>query len=196
MSTFKLIALPGTHGFEDDWYRPNSFFMQEAKRHGVELFNEEDPFIWSTNIDGLIGRNDGWSAAGSSLRWYIGKKCEHGIKPHPSVNIIAHSHAGQIAAYAMAQRVKCHTLITVGTPVRKDMEDIWKMARPYMQYWFHIRTKGFDKWQFLGSISRWRPSSNRDFDLANLNYVIPGETHYGLLDPNLWTSRYWWRFLT
>src|SRR5690348_2667600 len=124
----RVILVPGTwHG---EWSDPDSPFWTflEAQRFRPLKFRG-----WSGDVDGLPHVIDpqkseklsDWIAGGWAL-FYLLRNL-----PYERRNVVAHSHGGQVALFAAGlARVQIHRLITVCTPVRKDMADIRKLAAP------------------------------------------------------------------
>lgn len=191
-SKIPTILIAGTWGDDAAWWKIGSPFWMEARRNGVSLQNGADPYTWTTEVDGLFGRNRDWETAGDALRWYCG------AKKLDRVNILAHSHGGQPALYAAAKRLPIDTLITIATPIRWDMEEVAETARPFIRLWIHLRSDRSDWMQWLGEILDGRlawPGTVRDFDVADQNIIEPSVGHSGLLEPGLWTERGWWKWL-
>lgn len=185
------------------WWHPLSTFGQEATAHGVQLAAE--PFVWSTELDGLRGKNWGWWAAGQALRYFAHGEYPpvviniHGDQPAQRVNVIAHSHGGQVAIYAAAQGLLIDTLVTVASPVRRDLRRFRKAARVNIRRWIHIYSPN-DPVQLEGCIGdgsgpfEWQ----RDVSKADQNVEEPTEepnAHSKLHEPALWTARGWWAWV-
>jgi len=186
------ILVPGTWGDSQAWWRQGSPFWAAAEAHGVSLLNGEDPYNWTTEIDGVLGKNRDWETAGDALRWYAAAR---GLK---TVNLICHSHGGGVGQEAAAGGLSVDTFITVATPIRKDMEPVIVKARAHIARWIHLRSDASDWFQWFGEVMDGRlawPGSVREFSLADRNVVEPGVGHSGLLDPALWTARGWWTWL-
>ncbi|OGG46184.1 MAG: hypothetical protein A3F84_10400 [Candidatus Handelsmanbacteria bacterium RIFCSPLOWO2_12_FULL_64_10] len=192
------VLIAGTWGDyqEESWWRPGSPFVREAVRHGVHLLDPGDPFRWSTRLDGLMGGNAEWELSGEVLKWYC-----HAKAPGETVNLIAHSHGGQVAAYALARGLKVGTLVTVATPVRRDMEDVYQRAclrnglPRCVHRWVHIHTDRRDLWQWFGELGDGLLGIRRGMPAPAENVSEPGRDHGSLLDPALWTSRGWWEWV-
>ena len=194
-----VVLIPGTHD-EDRaaWWRYDSPFASALRAHGHALVDGADPFIWSTDLNGTLwddlwGRSHrDWHAAGHALLWYAHLK----EPPHlltgkiQPVSVIAFSHGGQAALYAAYYGLVVQTLITVATPVRRDMRMTASLARPNIAFWVNLFTDGTDLWQILGS-----RSFRRRMPLADQNLYEEGVGHRGLLDADLWTRNRWWDLL-
>ena len=175
------------------WWHPASPFGRASVAHGTIVVAE--PFIWSTALDGVIGFNTGWYSAGAALRYFA-----RYVTPRTPISLIVHSHAGQIAAYAAAQGLEIDVLVTLGTPVRCDMQPTRRAARPRIRRWVHVYSPN-DPVQLEGEqldgggIFSWP----RQMPEADENVEEPTEepdAHGKLHDPALWTARGWWRWLT
>ncbi|MBI4251007.1 MAG: hypothetical protein HY618_00975 [Candidatus Tectomicrobia bacterium] len=185
------VLVAGTWGGFNagDWWRPGSPFAREAGRNGVRLLAPDDPFRWSTRLDGIIGDNGEWELSGEVLKWYC-----HAKAPGEPVNLIAHSHGGQVAAYAAARGLRVSTLITIATPVRRDMEPVYSRASGSISgRWVHIHTGRRDRWQWLGGLGDGLLGVRREMPAPARNVLEPGRDHTSLLDPALWTERGWWK---
>jgi pimeloyl-ACP methyl ester carboxylesterase len=193
------ILIAGTWGQDDPWWKPDSPFWKEAIAHGLELIDEREPFDWTGDIDGILGKNTRWEDAGEKLLYYVRlKHTERRMKGLPGadpVNVIAHSHGGPVGLMAAARRLRIGTLITVATPVRKDNESVIAMAKPNIRRWVHLRSDYSDWWQWFGELMDGRLGIYRDFPQADCNVLEPGVGHSGLLDPALWTARGWWNWV-
>jgi len=187
----KTILLAGTWGLEREraWWQPHSPFWDEASAHGVSLLGEHGPFLWSTALDGVFGQNSDWLNAGGSLLMWA-----HLMTPG-AVNLIAHSHGGQVALYAAAQGLQVKTLVTVATPVRRDLRKILGFARPNIATWIHVRSDWTDYMQLLGELMSGNLGLFRNMKLADRNITVPGVGHSGLLEPSLWTRETWWNYV-
>jgi pimeloyl-ACP methyl ester carboxylesterase len=129
------IPIHGTNAFRigrtGDWWHAGSPFFEKMKERNLVMYRPEDPFFWSSSLEGIVGGNETWCSAGAALRYYLAPIAyEHR-------NLIAHSHGGQVAAYCASGRSTTNiflqpcpirTLIYVGVPVRKDMEEIYSLA--------------------------------------------------------------------
>jgi len=181
----KVLLLAGTHDAANFWWRPGSPFVRGLEAAGHTLAAPEDPYSWSTALDGLVGGNDDWRGAGDALRWWL--------EAHPVDAIVAFSHGGAVVAYALAHHLAppLPVLMTVGMPVRWDLRDVYALARPRVHRWWHVHSDAADWMQWLGSWFDGSRRNIRDLDLADENLVEPGISHRGLLDPDLWRRRGW-----
>lgn len=95
-----------------------------------------------------------WEVAGANLYDYICPTlvpCEHWL-PGRLTHFWLHSHAGNVGFFACAKGAKVNTFVTFCTPVRADMAETIKLARPHMGYWIHVYSDESDPIQIAGSI--------------------------------------------
>lgn len=195
--TRRYVAVGGTHAWRGDvettgrWWQPESRWWHYMKSQGW-LPAREDPFTWSTDLDGLWvpwkgqpSKTD-WEAGGHALMYYL-----QGI-PYQDRHVIAHSHGGQVVAFCVSHGVPIRSLVTVSVPVREDMRVRWELARPLIGRWVHLYSQGWaDRWQWLGTLCDGHFGIVRRFDVAHYNIGFPRAGHSRLLtDPN-WFSQ--WR---
>lgn len=191
-----LITIPGTHGIvsEDRWWRYGSRWWDAAEREGFRHPCPEDPFFWDTDLEGTIGENWGWMAAGAALRWWI--QAHITIPDLAWTWIVAFSHGGQVAAYALQNRFydKVRGVVSLGTPVRTDMKETYRMAVPgFIKEWHHIHSDESDIWQAAGALSDqwWGTEFTREMPYAN-NIEAAGLAHHALVSPDIWDMKGWW----
>lgn len=190
----RVLLIAGTHGYHEPWWQPGSPFVQALEAAGHALAAPADPFSWTTELDGLVGDDRDWQEAAKALRWWL--------QLHPADVIIAHSHGGNVAALALAGGAFVDQLVTVATPVRPELADVYGLAKLHVRRWTHVRSDGADTWQRWGSRT-WRDwvrpwtwgRLERDMAAADCNVFVPGVAHGALLEPALWTARGWWRGL-
>lgn len=205
----KTILVAGTWGEKDlrPWWSPDSDFagmLIEAQANPLRgrrgrpgpreagIILTPEPFRWSTDLDGVIGENRVWETAGAALTWFA-----HKHSPGEAVDLVAHSHGGQVAAYALAQGLMVRNLVTVAAPVRRDMLPIWRIgAKNILGKWHHIHSDDQDFWQWMGArFSGWWVVP-REMPLPAQNIFEPGKGHSELLDPGLWRERGWAGLIT
>jgi len=207
-----VVLVAGTHSWDPkdpDWHSPGSPFVQFLMSRGVfPVFGQQTsehggielrPFVWSTDLGG-VSFGDGdlrvWLAAGLNLYSYIVPPlCPERRLPVDRTNIIAHSHGLQVVLVACRAGLKINTLISVGSPIRKDMDSTAKAARPNIKTWVHIHSDGSDRWQVFGSLFDGRLGIVRKHPLADINEFVPKVGHTDLLrDPDQfhhWQERGW-----
>lgn len=182
--TKPYIAVAGTWGTKrkSDWSLPNSAFAMNLESLGYVPASELDPFEWSTEVDGLDGKNLVWQFSGLSLFYYVVPPLypEARIPPDQTL-IIAFSHGTQVALHAFAHGLKGR-LITVNPPIRTDMEATVRKARPNILRWVNLYGDWKDVWAVLGAIRDGHFGIRRTFPQADENILVPGE-HGAALTP-------------
>jgi hypothetical protein len=206
--TVPLILVPGTHAVDAsqadtaEWYWPGRPFWQAAVVAGVALLGEHDPFEWSSNIGGLGPRKfTEWKPAADALRWYgqlkVTQRALYLRDPVPDpqvVSILAHSHGGNVAAYAAARAVKgfrVDTLILAATPIRADMVPIYAEAVTRCRRVIYLETGGHDLWRRLGLLGGGVGTLPPGVEMVR----CPDADHRDVLDPARWTRLDWWTVL-
>lgn len=193
MSLTSVILIAGTNSWRPgvrEWYMPGSPFVAFLQAQGIEpVFGQNGrPFTWSTDLGG-VGFGDGdhrvWQAAGVNLIDYVVPPRCPNLRILPAyTNVIAHSHALQVVLYACADGLEVDTLVSVGSPVRADMEDTARWARPRIRRWIHLHSDRSDRWQWLGGLFDGRLGIVRRHPLADQNIAIPSVGHSTILrDP-------------
>jgi pimeloyl-ACP methyl ester carboxylesterase len=198
------ITIAGTFGAKHalDWYAPTSDFSKLLRENDCEQL-EVHPlkrYMWSTAIDGVDNNHTTWDASGRALAHYIAPPLlgESLVKPEDTY-IIAHSHGGNVVAYACANYgLKINGLITVGTPIRKDLHDIYKAASPNIARHLHIYAGWRDYWQWWGALFDGRFGIHRKHPFATHNKQVPKGDHGSILRDKhffpLWLERGWLAF--
>ncbi len=161
------------------WWKPGSSFYYGVVKHGYKCYS----FSWNTKLDGLVGKNAHWDSAAGRLV---------NVCPENPI-IIAHSHGGQLPIIAAANGLRIKSLVTLGTPVRKDMP--YKEAKANIGFWTHIYGNRRDYMQLLGSLmigKFW--VLKRSIKEASLNIHHP-VSHSKLHDVEIWNEQNWWKFL-
>jgi hypothetical protein len=96
-----------------------------------------------------------WQVAGSNLfAWVCPPLFDPGHwLPAWLTYIWAHSHGGNVVFFACADGMKVDVLVTFCTPVRGDMAEAIKRARPNVAYWIEVHSDACaDKIQRLGEV--------------------------------------------
>jgi pimeloyl-ACP methyl ester carboxylesterase len=194
---YTLVA--GTHAYDgtfgpEQWYHPGSLFSRYVMRPYGAKPARALPFIWSTDLDGFIGARNrshvDWKTGGYALAGHLDNV------PLRHRNVIAHSFGGPVVAYAM-ERLPINNLITVGTPIRRDLEPVWEAAMPNLRGdWIHLADHRSDWMIRLGQMFDGRFGWRYDMPLATSNVMLPrGMGHSSILnDPDrmtLWFSQGW-----
>jgi len=145
-----------------------------ARDHGFERVGRTLRF-WSTALSGtrFCGNNHlAWQFGGEQVNDYL----ETVDAP---VLILAHSHGGQVAAYALANGARCDTLITIDTPIRRDMEPVWQAGIWNRRRHLHLYGTGWGSRMRIFGQRRFK----RQMPWATKNRHIDGG-HSGILtDP-------------
>jgi hypothetical protein len=193
------IPVQGTNGWPDhperEWWfagtaqQPASPFVRFLASERWAVWNPADPFVWSTDVNGLGPlsrllpgtRTNDWRAGGKALRWYLAEV------PFEARILLAHSHGLQVVLEALADSpsITIPALISVGSPIRVDMAALARLARPHIQYWLHLHAR-LDLWQRLGQLfdgevnlrGRWPtdyPQPDRLVELAGGGATVHGE---------------------
>lgn len=197
------IAVAGTFGAkkQEDWHLPQSDFSKFLLESGFDQL-ETNPlkrYMWSTALDGIDANNTTWDAAGRALAHYIAPPLlgESLVKPEDTY-IIAHSHGGNVVAYACGKYgLKINGLITVGTPIRKDLYEVYQAAVPNISRHLHLHAGWRDFWQIFGAFFDGRFGIHRKHPFATENRKVPKD-HGGILRDKrlfpLWVERGWLSF--
>jgi hypothetical protein len=187
----KVILVAGTWAYDEKeaWWKPGSLFHAEGLAHGLDYLDDTDPFVWDTKLDGVKGVNEVWQSAGKSLLWYT-----HLKDPGSPVSLIAHSHGGQVVAYAAAFGLMIDKVITVATPVRSEVPYA-KLALQSAD-WIHIYGGVRDYVQIFGELAAGSfRMLQRQMPLADSNICESGRDHSQLHDPKLWTDKHYWNLV-
>lgn len=218
------IPIAGTFAFADDtvdkdpqnrrWWQYDSNFDHLLSSYEYESLDPHDPFIWTTNLNGIeFWRRWGflqsffkdkdkdhrdWISAGAALSYWFAAKHVTDVE---SI-VIAHSHAYQVIAYACAyHNVKIDRLITVASPIRTDMDPIYKIARGNIRKHLHIYDGGkFSDWtQWLGERGSGSFTTIRECKYADYNDPVGKINHSKILsnpdDFHYWADRKWIKFM-
>lgn len=189
MSLTPTILVAGTWAAKanERWVDPRGDWVKNAVDHGVHFPWRAQPFFWSTALDGIgFGRRHlVWDAWGRQLARYA-----HNRTQDP-VNVICHSHGGQVVAYALKYGLEINVLVTVATPVRQDMLKLWKGFNHQIGMWYHVHTGKRDIWQIIGALMDKHFGIRRKMPDADMNIDMAGEDHTSLLEAKLWNKHKW-----
>lgn len=184
----RIVLVPGTfantdrHASQDEWWRPGSPFYREAKQRGIECLS----FAWSTELDGIIGRNDDWEKGAAGLY--------RQTKDLSALRIVAHSHGGNVVAYAAAKHgLRILNLVTLATPVRKDIP--YAEAKKNIRKWTHVYGGWRDYVQLAGSLFDGQVRFVRQMDDADQNIKVTGAGHSDLHEVRVWNESSLWSAL-
>lgn len=210
----KVMLIPGTWAWSDDrqveWWHPSSGFAAFCKQQGFTLIGQDQPWSWSTDLNGVITlfknrKFTDWMTGGQSLADYLRPpmlapdQIDQYV-PLKDRNLICHSHGLQPVLFACADYgLKINNLVSVGSPVRKDMFDTAHRARPNIAYWEHIYSDKTDYMQWLGELFDGHLGVVRQHPLANINCRVPQVGHSKVIyDPtqfHLWIDNGWFDIL-
>lgn len=199
----RYIAVAGTHaaGREVEWDHPDSPLTTFLRENGASplMISPLKRYQWSTALDGLDNNDETWDAAGRALAHYIVPPlANESLLPTEETFIIAHSHGGNVVAYACGKYgLKVNGLITVATPVRGNLDRLYKEASNNVNRHLHLYAGWKDFMQILGSIRDGRWGIHRQMPYAEKNAKMP-EGHGNILrDPKLfsrWIDEGWLDF--
>lgn len=176
--TTAVLPIMGTHAWgrsdptAEWWYAgsqmppvvaPASPFCQFLRGEGCEILGADCPFVWDTDLDGIgwlkrrpHKKHINWESWGHALGFYLWPRLRGYYQTYVPVeerNIIAHSHAMQVVAYCCATAgVEVNRLLTIGSPVREDMYEVYARARPFIREWMHVHSDGSDRTQWFGTL--------------------------------------------
>lgn len=179
------------------WWQPGSTLLQQLASDGLVHIAPERPFVWTTSLNGTVfGHEKDWDAGGAALNTYF--RPIHDTEDHPYVpiverNVIGHSHAIGVIAYALAcYGLRLHCVVTLGSPIRREIEDLLRTrGLRNVDAWLHVWAPG-DPWQARGGWFDRRFGVRRKLELGGVtNVEIPRDfSHSGLLKPeNYWAWR-------
>lgn len=203
----------GTHSAAGRWWTRDSKFGKYMEGRGFRHLGGDRPFVWTTDVNGArpwrrwLGLGDphyDWEAAGANLALYLRpyRDSDDTYTPIRDRRLIVHSHGLQPVLYACAKYdLKIHRLISVMSPVRKDMLKVAEEAAPNIGAWTHLHTGDLsDRWQLAGQLGDGHFGFSRRHPCATFNIRVRGGVgHSGLIeDPilfSLWHLCGWLDFL-
>lgn len=200
----RILPVQGTWGWGRDggqqWWQAGSPLMTFLEQHGCTVLGGDRPYLWDTDLDGVHWwhrrgkKHTNWEAAGTALYAYlVNPLVTTEYVPVADRNLVAHSHGAQVVAYACQAGLKINKLMTLGSPVRSDMRDVYRAARPNIGAWLHVHSDGGDKMQWLGELFDGHLGVVREQPYADANVFVPGVDHSRLLnDPSVFAC--WERF--
>lgn len=186
--TVRYLPVPGTWGEKQQglqWFQAGSPLDGFLRPQGLVNLctSAETPYGWSTNLDFEHGDHSDWEAGGESLLYYLVPQLDptHLPLPPSETVVVSHSHGLQVVAFAASKGLKIDRFIDIAGPVRSDMMDVYKAARPNIRRWLHVYCPGWkDRMQLLGELfSGGLP--RRQHPLADVNVGVPNVGHSGLL---------------
>jgi pimeloyl-ACP methyl ester carboxylesterase len=197
----RCLSIAGTGGARrpNDWDHPRSPFSQFLRAQGIHPLVEDDArrYGWSTVLDGVDDSDDTWDASGRNLYHYFVPPLGTGlpaIAPEETF-IIGHSHAGNVIAHACGKYgLRINGLITVGTPIRGNLRELYAAAAPNIARHLHLHAGWRDYWQVFGALFDGRFGIHREHPEAERNDRMPKGHGDILRDPslfNVWLQRGW-----
>lgn len=186
-----------------NWYEEKSSFDHMLKNIGYTRVDQRpghpDPGYWSGALGGLmfqaiVGKSkDGWQSGGLDLARFIRQRRQQ-FKEAESVTIIAHSHGGQVVAFALQNLLAApgpnhlfnFRLVTVDMPVRTgffvritggSMRSVYTAALVAVAgRWTHLYSER--QWAFWKTRARWAGARGltRKLKGAARNIEIPGHS--------------------
>lgn len=103
------IIIHGTWAATSDWWQRGGNFWNYVNGITGNVYGEKDAFSWS----GANNHEERIKAANDLVRWV-------GFHPCTNLDIIAHSHGGNVGFLATRLGLKMRKLITLGAPVRLE----------------------------------------------------------------------------
>ena len=168
-------------------------------RLGVELHQFGGrPFAWTTDAAGWqfwrrwgIGNKTAdhrdWAAGGLALyAWIVPPLAPERRIPPAETRVICHSHGLQVVLYACMHGLQIDTLISIGSPVRQDMDLVTMAARLNIRRWLHVCSDRSDRMQWLGTLGDGALGIIRQHPLADVNHPLPSAGHSGVLHDPAW----------
>ena len=172
-SAVPYVPVAGTHDWRGPglkWWQEGSSFTAYMQQQGCVRLGRDWPF-WSTALAGTF------FAGRAHLAWMHGAYVLTDFLrtiPFEERNLISMSHGGQVAAMA-AGKIPVHRLVTVGTPVRTDMAEVYSAV---VCPWLHVFSTGLEnRSQLLGARLRLR----WDMPMPAVNRRVEGIGHAKLL---------------
>ena len=186
-----MLKLPGP----TPWYRRGSDFDMEMLGYSLYRHDQDgdpeqpDNGYWSGDLEGTLFSGKWWNPfAPKYIAWIEGAAdLARTIQQIPSsvdrIWIIAHSHAGQVACYAIRMLTPAYarrvSLVTIDTPnrsgwaVSRHMEPVYEtVARVIGGAWWHLHSEGGweDRMRWMGA--RTLPSKHQQIEPATHNIVV------------------------
>lgn len=198
------LPIAGTHAYRSastraNWYHHESAFAAFVGARGLAHLCPTRPFHWTTDLNGhrfwrrWIGKSStakDWEVGGLNLWAYLQPPVVGAVVPLERCNIIAHSHGLQVVLFAAAMGCKIRRLISIGSPVRADLDAIAVDARKNIEHWTHVHSDHGDRLQWLGTIGDGVLGIVREHPHAHRNICVPGVAHTRLLNDE--KQFHWW----
>lgn len=169
------VIIPGTHWSKKDWNTNSNFYKQVSG-----TFHEQAVILdWSGDLSGKA-RTAGANQLNDLIK-------QHKFAPGEKLNIVAHSHGGNVAFEAShSASHKIDNLVTLGTPIRGDDQPDMKNIGTLINVWSPndaVQTSG-GGWIFAAG--RTLPE-----DEGEINVEAPEASGHSDLwqNPAVWTNQ-------
>lgn len=197
------LPVAGTHGFngepKGEWWYDGSPFVEYMRATFDWRLVSPRPLIWDGGLGGVPWtRRRGhliWEGLGSTMQLYFVPS--RWTKDDPDYikiaerTVVAHSHALQGVLYACAEYdLKIDTLVSLMSPVRKDMRALASLARGNIRRWVHVHADRTDWVQIAGAVWDGAFGIFREHAEADVNIAIPGAGHSKLVRDPEWFNRW------
>lgn len=107
--TAMIIIIHGTWARSESWWRNGGGFWNHVKSLRSDLYGGSDAFFWSGGNSDTARR----TGADDLYKWAQ-------ARPVENLDIIAHSHGGNVSLLAAEFGLKIRKLILLGTPIRTE----------------------------------------------------------------------------
>ena len=163
-------SAPAAAGAPLPWFRRGSLFDRALQAKGYERVEQDhdpttpDPGYWSTDMAGLLiqdfqswllglrpTRETVWKDQGWKLQELINERVAEWTRQQATVTVIAHSHGGQVAAFALQQCGIRPRLVTIDMPVRRKMQPEYAAVQLELSDWTHLYSSRFTFYRLFGS---------------------------------------------
>ena len=183
MTLYTAVGGTGSQ-YDNGWWKPNSELTTYLQSHEIHPI-KSDPFIWSTDLDGVhpisylrksTYHHSDWEAGGAALRYYLEDL------PETDRNIISHSHGRQVVLYAASQGLKINKFLDISGPIREDMylDNLYNI-----KHMVHVYSN-WDYMQILGSLFDRHVGFNVTCPIAERNIKLPHSYgHSGIVAQSL-----------
>lgn len=191
-----VILVEGTFGGE--WARAKSPFCRLLRAHDFAPIRFQG---WTGNVSGVPnilskGHHRDWIAGGYALAYFLDRL------DYNDRNLVVHSHGLNPVLYGIVrEQVRIRRLISVCSPVRRDMQTQASGAAPRIDRWRAVSSSDWDFWQWAGEVfdGHVQFSRQRCWPQAHENTPIARIGHSKLLNDHtfldLWRTEGMFDFL-
>jgi hypothetical protein len=173
----QIVCCPGTNEWPSPgtapWFQTGSAFSDLLLTEGYTQALPDEIPAWSSELGGvkdLTSRAWEYGAAVTIPRVLALDEADR--------NIIGASHGGQVAA-RIASRVDCARLLTIGTPVRHEMAEIYATVTCP---WLHVYSTGWEnRWQYFGQLFDRHVGFSLQMPAPAQNIRLEGTGHVDLV---------------